>query len=74
MPILPPLPIPSAKIKAGRREAFFKGIRTMLTIFAAGVTGGHDGKLGRMYTVVQTKRGRSNRSRGWMFAETFFHI
>lgn len=46
----------------------------MLTIFAAGVTGGHDGELGRMYTVVQTKRGRSNQSRGWVFAETFFHI
>lgn len=46
----------------------------MLTIFAAGVTRGHDGKLGRMYNVVQTKRGQSNRSRGWMFAETFFHI
>lgn len=42
----------------------------MLTIFAAGVTVGHDGTLGRMYTMVEKKRCRSNRIRDWMFAVT----
>lgn len=49
-------------------------IHTMLTIFAAGVTGGHDGKLGMMYFSGGNNRCRSKWSRDLGVFSIRFHI